>query len=183
MKPMYRTAPIAVTRADGGVSILNIITHFIRQPMAEDVPVIDLEDGAVPERIVREELEKAFRPGEVVSWRQIRAEDIPSAHYRDAWIDTGSAITHDMGKARAMLLADLRTSRIEQLDALDRDWMRATGRGQAAEAARVESERQRLRDLPATLNEQIEAATTVDQLRAIGLRAVNPLSVDRSSDE
>jgi len=88
--------------------------------------------------------------------------------YRNAVVvDEDGVLQHDMGKARAIHLRGVRDMRQPGLDQLDRDWMRATGQGKKQEADDIEAERQKLRDLPATLG--VENVTTVDELKALGL--------------
>lgn len=83
--------------------------------------------------------------------------------YRDACSDDGTRIGHDMAKARQLQLSRVRRARAGKLDALDRDYMRATGQGKKREAEGIEATRQKLRDLPVTLN--VDAATTIEELK------------------
>lgn len=113
-------------------------------------------------------LRKAFPPGQPqpVSWRRINPGVIPiDASYRNAWIDDGVVITHDMPKARELYRDKLRSLRERMLTDLDGQWMKAVGQGDIAAQAAVEKERQKWRDAPA--DPRIDAATTVDELKAI----------------
>lgn len=102
----------------------------------------------------------------VVSVRECVKEPVDRS-YRNAWVDDGQAIVHDMPKARAIHLTRLRKQRDAALDALDGPWMRAMGQDNKAEAARIEAERQALRDMPVTLAPAIAAAATLDELKAV----------------
>jgi len=115
------------------------------------------------------EIARAFTTGpQPVRYRRLQPGELPADRtFRDALTDNGSKLGYDMARARALHLRRLRVARAPKLDQLDRDWMRATGQGDKKEADRVEAERQRLRDLPATLG--VESATTIDELKALGL--------------
>jgi hypothetical protein len=86
--------------------------------------------------------------------------------YRNAIVRNGSGkCEHDMPRARELHRNLIRTRRADEFIKLDGEWMRATGRGDAAEAARVEAERQKLRDAPA--DPRIDTASTVEELKAL----------------
>ena len=103
----------------------------------------------------------------VTGWRILRDGDVPADRtYRDALIDTGEAIVHDMGRARAVHRGRIRARRAEAMRELDAKWMRATGQGKVAEADAIEALRQQWRDAPA--DPRIDAAETTSELtRAI----------------
>ena len=112
---------------------------------------------------------KAARPAPE-KWRVMsptEAEVLKDRTYRNAFVDDGSSVKHDMGKAKELHRAHLRAERAERLGALDGQWMRAIGQGKKAEADAVEAERQVLRDAPA--DPRIDAAKTVDELKAVKL--------------
>ena len=120
---------------------------------------------ATPENIAKRIAEEGH---DVVSYRFIEYWDLPQDRtYRDALKDHGTHIGHDMPKARQIHIGHARIARIPKLEQLDKDWMRATGQNKKAEADTLEAERQRLRDLPATLTPLVEAAQTVDDLKLI----------------
>jgi hypothetical protein len=62
-----------------------------------------------------------------------------------------------------------RYARIPLLEELDRKWMRASGQGKKDEAEKIEVERQKLRDLPATITPELEKAKTPEEVRGVGL--------------
>ena len=142
-----------------GAVWLDASSHVWRRPPTADT--------------VRFEMDRSFpacdqlgRPQpQPVSWVRTSAEALPQDRtYRNAWRHDGEQVVHDMPHARRLHLDLVRQARLEQLGRLDRDWMRATGQGKQADAATIEAARQALRDAPATLD--VDAATTVDELKA-----------------
>ncbi len=103
-----------------------------------------------------------------VKFRVISDSELPTDRdYRNALRDTGTGIEHDMPKARALHLNKLRNARTMQLEQLDRDWMRATAKGDADIAAAIEEQRQRLRDMPQAVRPRLDAAQSVQQLKEV----------------
>ncbi len=105
-----------------------------------------------------------------VSWRIV--DDIApflDRDFRNALADTGTALTHDLGKARVLRMAALRHEREMLFPQLDAQWMRAQGQKKAKEADDIEARRQALRDMPVTLAPTLDACTTIEELRAIQL--------------
>lgn len=101
-----------------------------------------------------------------VRYRRVDASEVPRDRtFRNALADDGGRLSHRMPRAREIHLARLREARQPMLDQLDRDWMRANGRGDSKEMAAIEARRQVLRDLPATIG--IEKAKTTDELKAM----------------
>ena len=114
----------------------------------------------------------SFPDGKSVrSWRRVEREDIPEARdFREAWVDSGESIEHDMPKVRAIHMQRIREARNARFPALDAEYMRALGTGDAYSAATIEAKRQELRDLPAEVEKHVQAARTVDEVRAINPR-------------
>ena len=63
----------------------------------------------------------------------------------------------------------LRRERIEKLQALDIEWMKAFAQGKTKDAESVEAKRQKLRDMPKIVRSAMDAVTTTDELKAISL--------------
>lgn len=84
--------------------------------------------------------------------------------FRSAWMLNGKTIDVDMEKARSIHMDRIRASRNRKLDELDRKWMKAFGRKDTATVDAVEAERQRLRDIPQTLD--LTKAATPEELKA-----------------
>lgn len=88
--------------------------------------------------------------------------------YRGAWMHDGKgAIVHDMARAKAIHQDRLREARAPQLAALDTAYLRADESGDNKAKAEIAKQKQALRDI--TSSPQIDAAKTVDELKAIQL--------------
>jgi hypothetical protein len=131
---------ICVVRADGGVSILS--------PVSGKNPT--------PESLVEKWIasaDPAWLP--IVSWHEV--SDLPARdEFRNAWVYDGSSVKVSIGKARDIHMDNIRASRNAELARLDVEQLK--GRDVAAE-------KQRLRDLPSTID--LSSAKTTDDLRAI----------------
>lgn len=107
---------------------------------------------------------------------QIAAKDVPAGvpysivsrsifpadrMFRNAWMKSGNGIAHDMPKAKVISHDKRRAARAAEFAPLD---IEATIPSMAAQA---EAKRQAIRDKYAVMQTQIDAATTIDQLRAI----------------
>ena len=105
-------------------------------------------------------------PSEAINPRFVDESEIPiNRTFRNAWRDTGATVDHDMMKARELHKNRLRELREQKFVLINRAQSTALSKGDAAEAARLETELQKLRDV--TANPAIEAAQTVDELRAV----------------
>ena len=83
-------------------------------------------------------------------YRVVNDLDLPEDDvFRSAWtID----LTVDMDKAREIWMQNIRDARDEKLNDLDLVWMRAMEMGEVEIAKSIALEKQRLRDLPTTIN-------------------------------
>ena len=173
-----RKVMIAVLRSDGGVGF----TEFQCDGRSPDLPfgAVRTNDprfwfrDATPENIAAEVAKTYSNPSYAlegitpVSWRVVDLSEIPKDRtYRNALTDTGTAIVHDMPTARAIHLEKLRQERAPRLAELDIEWSRAAATGGDAQA--VENERQALRDMPERKRAALDAAKTVDELKAVKL--------------
>ena len=101
-----------------------------------------------------------------VSRREVDESEIPSDRtFRDAWLDSGNEIIHDMPKCREIWRNRLRELRAAKLIALDIAYIRADEIGDNAEKQRIITQKQALRDV--TDDPRIEAAQTPDALKAV----------------
>ena len=76
-------------------------------------------------------------------------EELPSHRFFDSWRNDGTGKIHvDMPLARAQCMAKIRRDRDARFTPLDNEWMKATGQGDAAQAAQIEAVRQALREIP-----------------------------------
>lgn len=162
---------IAITRLDGSLSIMGFLTEGRGSVLPVGASWKDEAGGwftrpATDENITLE-IARAIPEG-VTSWRRISPAELPSdREFRNAWRDEGAAIGHDMAKARELRLAKLRRERVGQLEQLDRDWMRAMGQKRSADADDIEAQRQALRDMPTRVQPLLDAAQTVEELKAV----------------
>ena len=161
---------IAITLDNGHVEVMGFVTVG-RGGFPDGATPIHDSDGwwkrEPSDRNLAFEISKAYSVGgkQPTRYRIVDHNLIPADRtYRDALVDDGNKLAHDMPKAREIHLRHVRDRRGPALDQLDRDWMRATGRGETKEAKRIEAERQALRDLPAMLG--VEAASTTEELKA-----------------
>lgn len=158
---------LSLTFADGSVGVMGFVLSE-----TSDSGALRWTRDPSPENIEAEIARTAFDAAKlpVQSWRFIDTTELPiDRAYRNAWIDTGKAIVHDMPKARGICVERLRIERNAKLDALDKDWMKASGQKDSVTADAVEVRRQELRDFPATIAATLEAALTIEDLKAITL--------------
>ena len=143
---------IAITRADGGVSIMNVAedASAIREVMRH----ADFYDGT---------------PMAYVSHRVVLDDQLPQDRtFRNAWTDAFDTptIDVDMPKARDIVRSKLREGRKPALQELDVAYQRADEQADADSKARIAVQKQALRDLPA--DPRIEEAQTPEELIALG---------------
>jgi hypothetical protein len=157
MSSKPETQLVAIARADGGLTILQLVTKERRN--GETVWEQEPTDEAIAAVIAKADLD-------CVSWRRITAADIPADRYfRNAWTDGGAAIAVDMPKARDIHRDRMRQARQPRLAALDIEYQRADERGDAAAKADIAARKQALRDV--TADPAIEAAKTPEDLHAV----------------
>lgn len=171
---MPRGQLIALTMPDGSVAVMNFLLEG-RAPELPEYAMRTQTPGAgigwvrvASHAAIDAEIAKTFwSTPKPVSWRLIGANDIPTDRaYRGAWVDNGTAVVHDMPKAREIYRDKVRRARLPLLDELDRQHSRAVGQklGQE-ELDTIEAARQRLRDAPA--DPRIDAAETVEDLKVL----------------
>ena len=163
---------IAITLSDGTLGVM----QFLTQGRGTDLPqgATWKEPGiwlrpAIPAN-VDFEVTKTYA-GQVVSpisWRQVTAAALPNDRvFRGAWRDTGSNIIQHLPSSRQLVLDKVRAWRIAKLQDLDAVWMKAFAQGDTAGAVAAEAQRDTLRNLPQTLGPQLQAATTVAEIKTI----------------
>ena len=174
----------ALTRTDGGASIMEIVPHAVRIkgvvfPVIYKAGTLVVlletgEGGFVPDNAEliyatpAECLAKwtPARRAEVVSVREIALSDCPTDRvFRNAWKDGGTKIEIDMPKAREIKRDDLRQLRAPLMVDLDVAYMRADEAGDVVEKRRIAAKKQALRDVPA--DPAIDAAATPEALKAV----------------
>jgi hypothetical protein len=172
---------VAVSRVDGGVTIMRVIKTSYRKPLEGEGSerVIRREVDVTPEYIERQ-IQRHVEGGNWIgdfaptTWRIVPndyLDDTNLPDYRDAWKDTGKGKPdHDMVKAKEIHRARLRKIRGNYLDALDADYMRADEAGDNQTKKAVAAKKQKFRDV--TEHPAIEAAQTVEELKACTLEAL-----------
>ncbi len=155
---------VAITLADGSLAIMQFV---VAEYGAGGKPrwTRPATSAAIEVEIARTRL-----PCPAAFWRRIAAADIPPDRaFRDAWVDAGGRLDHDLVKVRAIALQRLRQKRDQALAALDVQTMQAVGAGDDKRRADVEGQKQFLRDMPQRLGPRLQAATTVQEIARIGL--------------
>jgi hypothetical protein len=94
------------------------------------------------------------------SSREVAKDDFPTDKYfRRAWEDNGSAVVVNMSKARTVHLTEIRRVRDAELTARDIPWMKAVEAGDTDAQTTIGTEKQVLRDIPATFDLTTEVDT------------------------
>jgi hypothetical protein len=165
-----QTVAIAITFANEHVGIMRFVTHE-HGPNGELRRRLNATKGAVDAQIGRAVWAQPECLLPIKGWRVVDEADVPQDRsFRMAWFDEGAGkIAHDVVKVRDTHLERLRAERNDKLDALDREWMKATGQGKKADAEAIEAKRQALRDMPVTIASALEAAQTVEDVKAVKL--------------
>lgn len=78
--------------------------------------------------------------------------DDPDGLFFNAWQIVGGSLVLDLKKAASLRLEQIRERRNERLKELDTDQIIALGRGDGVKVSAVEAQKQKLRDLPASLD-------------------------------
>lgn len=121
----------------------------------------------------------------VVSHIEIDPADVPADRaFRNEWRLDGRKVAVNMELARVSHMADIRKRRDAALATKDGEWLVAFSRGDQAGADAIEAERQKLRDVPQTIDADIKAAATPEALKATWpeeLASSRPVSRSRAS--
>jgi len=134
----------------------------------DGVQIMTLVEGANFEDALRKWAD--VNPNQYISHREMPDEAIPTDRsYRGAWTDTTPELTIDIDivKAREIHLQRIRIKRNDELSKLDVEVMKAQDIGDTEKLAQIRQRKQELRDLPTTLRPTLDAANTVDELKAI----------------
>lgn len=168
---------VAITRDNEPLMIL----QFMREGRSPTLPIGALWDERRPGWWTREPTQQAIisevykacsgylaggvQVAQPVKFRIIDKADIPTDRtYRNAYMDTDSAIEHDMGIARDIHRDRLRLARESVLQALDVDFLKAIEIGDIAAQAEITQQKQELRDV--TEMPEIDSAKTIEELKA-----------------
>lgn len=170
----YKLQAVAVSRPDGGVSVVRIVFEAPVQAFSVDAAAAHgfalSEDGALWARDLTDDqiLAEIGRAGldSSLPWHRVSEDDLPiNRDFRDAWASDGKAVGVDMPKAREIHRERLRILRAPLLAALDIEYQRADEAGDAKTKAQIAAKKQALRDV--TKYPAIEAARTPEELSAV----------------
>jgi len=171
---------VLISRADGGTTVLRVITAEYRPAMPEEIAA-----GSGP-RVANWTVEPTSAyidaviakhdwppPLQAVSWEIVPNDIVAEGTdrtFRNAWKANGGRIEVDMPKAREIHRDRLRRLRAPLLEELDVEYMRADERGDQEEKQAIRLRKTALRDV--TADPAIEAAQTPDELKAVIPEAV-----------
>ena len=139
---------IAISRDDGGLSIMNLIDD------AADI-------GAEVARWA------AGTGISATAWEDITGRPLPAREFRGAWVISGGNINVSMSQARDIHLARIRAARDSKLKDSDSEQLRLLDVGTPPQKAAHAAFRQALRDLPANITGSLMSAQTPEELSAV----------------
>lgn len=129
--------------------------------------------GGVTEDEAIELIRARNDPDDCLGCRVIDESELPAESkdrgitdtFRDAWEDTGTAVQVNMTSARTIHMDRIRFSRNAELAEKDISFLRAVEAGDTSAQSTIGTEKQTLRDIPATFD-ITTGVTTPDQLKA-----------------
>ena len=148
------TKRIVYTRPDGGVSVVVPAPNFVAEFPDETAAIASIRAKDVPVDATNVEV--------------IEQAEIPTSRvFRNAWEKSGMGPpTVNMPKARIIKTDNIRVERDTRLEQADNDLKIAQDGNNGAEQARVRARREALRDLPITIQSDLDAITGPDELDA-----------------
>lgn len=151
---------IAIEHPGGGVDILiPNWEKFTLDPAVADATGKELFDmnAYIAEQMEESHALTPGQPSKVIP-RANMPHDGDRALFKEAWVfDSVNGVGVDMPKARAMKTDLIRAERNARLAALDSEYSRADGQGNAPEKIAIEGRRQILRDVPADVQADLDA--------------------------
>lgn len=161
---------IAVSRVDGGLTILKIVENeYVPNPENPTERILNRHNDITPEYIERI-INKHGWTGDLAptSWRQVSNDFIneeTDQSFRNAWKDElKDSPAVDMVKARVIHKEKMREARTPLLEELDIAYQRADEIADISAKTEIAQKKQALRDV--TIDPGIEAATTPEELKA-----------------
>jgi hypothetical protein len=184
---------VAVDRADGGVTVVRIVTTEYRPATPDEITAGAAEfvrtghetgfyrianwtiaptDDYIDAVIAKHAWTGPLAP---VAWHRVPNDYVDESTdrtFRNAWKHTGRGKPDvDMPKAREIHREHLRRLRAPILEDLDVAYVRADEQNNAREKSRIAARKQELRDV--TAHSAIDDAQTPEQLKAAGLDVIN----------
>lgn len=173
---------VAVSRVDGGVTIMRVITvEYAPDPTDSTKRIITRQMDPTPEYI-DSLIAKYVNDGHWVGgytptgWRFVPNDYLDEATdrtFRNAWKDAPGRNKPDvdMPKARELHKEHLRNLRAPLLETLDTEYLLADEENDQNKKKDVAARKKALRDV--TTHPEIEAAATPDELKQAGLGVLN----------
>lgn len=152
---------IIYSTADGGVTV---VTPVINTHALIDGAIVARPEDVDEEMAIQRSLAKL--PPWAIDPKVVEESAIPADRtFRLAWKASGSAVVHDMEKARHLHRENMRSQRKPKLELLDVKVLCALEKGDISTLPSLVAEKQVLRDVTATPG--IEAASTIEELKAV----------------
>jgi hypothetical protein len=154
-----KQAAAYVTAGMSSASALKLATAYANGGLNE-ADALDL----IWQRTLAYQEKKGDNPSNVT---QIEAESLPyfGSFGRAAWKQNGStAPVFDMSKARTIKTDQIRPERNKRLADLDVTYLRADEAGDTATKEKIAVQKQKMRDLPATIQSDLNGLDTPDKL-------------------
>ena len=161
---------IAITLDDGATAIMGFLTQGRGSIIPSGPEWADEAAGwwsreATDENIFDEVLRTSFGEGRSVArYRRVSPSEVPQDRtYRNAWKDDGTAIVHDMPKAREIHRDRLRRMRVPLFEQNDIALADALVEGDEVARQAAVARRNALRDV--TKHSAIDTAQTIEELK------------------
>lgn len=158
---------IIFTREDGGLSVITPAPEMFDPSSRTRLQLTSLgivfatDDEVMAYIISKNDLTEG-------SYRIVDVEDIPADRsFRNAWMDTGEAVEHDMDKAKEIKKQELRELRKPLLEKLDVEYMKALEQGDDS-AKDIAAKKQELRDVT-----KLDLPDNVEELKNFLPRALD----------
>ena len=172
---------IAISRVDGGLTVLRVIKTSYRKGANGEREVardVDVTPEYIDYQILRYVNDGHWPDGLApVSWRIVPndfVDETVDRTYRDAWKDAGNGKPdHDMPKAREIQRIYLRKARLAEFCRLDNEYRIADEiTGDVKAKREIGAIKQKFRDV--TADPRIEAAQSVEELKRLRLDVLVP---------
>ncbi len=133
---------ILFTRPDGGLSVVHGFPksdiEIILGELTDDAYKAHIWDCSIPKDAINAlEIDDDYQ--------------LPDREFRDAWMQSGKEVAHDLEKARVIQLDKIRVARKAKLDALDVQFMQALEYKDIGAQNIIATEKQKLRDITGQL--------------------------------
>lgn len=139
---------IIYTRPDGGLFVVNPVRNTVGETLKTDAEI--------------EQRAWDCLPADAINPQFVDASEIPADRtFRNAWIANSGKVDHDIAKCKSIAHEKRRARRAEEFAPLD---VMATIPSKAAQA---ESQRQAIRDKYDAMQNAIDMANSVDEIKSV----------------